>query len=66
MFQKDGTNRNTTTVRIDARLNEVQGAIGQYLTAYYEPLQPMPDRLVGLLRKIEQPAWPGGPTQASG
>jgi len=63
MFQQDGTNRNTTPVRTDARLSEVQRAIGQNLRAYHEPLQPMPDRLVALLRKIEQPAWPGGPTQ---
>jgi hypothetical protein len=43
-------------MRTDARLNELQRAIGRYLAGEYELVQPMPDRLVGLLRKIEQPA----------
>jgi hypothetical protein len=43
-------------MRTDARLNELQRAIGRYLAADYEPELPMPDRLVALLRKIEQPA----------
>ena len=43
-------------IRTDARLNELQQAIGRYLAAEYELVQPMPDRLVALLRKIEQPA----------
>jgi hypothetical protein len=40
----------------DARLNELQRAIGRYLAGEYEPVEAMPDRLVALLRKIEQPA----------
>jgi hypothetical protein len=56
MFQQDGTNRNTTPVRTDAPLNELQRAIGQYLGAQYELVLPIPDRLVALLRIIEQPA----------
>ena len=43
-------------IRTDARLNELQQAIGRYLAADYEPVEAMPDRLVALLRKIEQPA----------
>jgi hypothetical protein len=46
-------------MRTDAPLNELQRVIGQYLGAQYElvlPILPMPDRLVALLRKIEQPA----------
>jgi hypothetical protein len=41
---------------IDAPLNEIQRAIGQYLRAEYDLTQPMPDRLVALIRKVEQPA----------
>jgi hypothetical protein len=40
----------------DARLNELQRAIGRYLGAQYDLAQSMPDRLVALLRKLEQPA----------
>ena len=43
-------------MRTDARLNELQQAIGRYLAADYEPVEAMPDRLVALLRQIEQPA----------
>jgi len=43
-------------IRTDARLNELQQAIGRYLAADYEPEEAMPDRLVALLRQIEQPA----------
>ena len=43
-------------IRTDARLNELQRAIGRYLAGEYEPVEAMPDRLVALLRKIEQPA----------
>ena len=39
-----------------APLNELQRAIGRHLAAEYELVQPMPNRLVALLRKIEQPA----------
>jgi hypothetical protein len=40
-------------MRTDARLNELQRAIGRYLAAQYEQvLQPMPDRLVALLGRI--------------
>jgi hypothetical protein len=45
-----------THSRTDARLNELQRAIGRYLGAQYGLANPMPDRLVALLRKIEQPA----------
>jgi hypothetical protein len=38
----------------DARLNELQRAIGRSLAAEYDPV--LPDRLVALLRQIEQPA----------
>jgi hypothetical protein len=38
----------------DGLLNEVQAAIGQYLNAEYDLTQPIPDRLVGLFRQIEQ------------
>jgi hypothetical protein len=69
MFQRDGTKRNNalgshesvagsigkSLMRTDARLNELQRAIGRYLAAEQEPVQPIPDRLVALLRKIEQP-----------
>ena len=44
-----------TQPRTDARLNELQRAIGRYLRAAQYDVQPMPDRLVALLRKIEQP-----------
>jgi hypothetical protein len=40
----------------DARLNEIQRAIGRYLRAEYELTQPMSERLVALVRKVEQPA----------
>lgn len=40
----------------DAPLNEIQGAIGRYLRAEYDLTQPMPERLVALIRKVEQPA----------
>ena len=43
-------------MRTDAPLNERQRAIGRHLAAEYELVQPMPNRLVALLRKIEQPA----------
>jgi hypothetical protein len=43
-----------TSMRTDARLNELQRAIGQYLRKDYELAQPMPDRIVALLRKIDQ------------
>jgi hypothetical protein len=43
-------------MRTDARLNELQRAIGRYLRAQYEVVLPMPDQLVALLRQIEQPA----------
>ena len=43
-------------MRTDARLTEIQGAIGRYLRAQYEVVLPIPDRLVALLRIIEQPA----------
>jgi len=42
--------------RTDAPLNDLQRAIGRYLAAEYQLVHPMPDRLVALLRKIEQPA----------
>jgi len=35
-------------------LNELQRAIGRYLRAQYEPLLPIPDPFVALLRRIEQ------------
>ena len=41
-------------MRTDARLNELQRAIGRYLRAQYEPLLPIPDPFVALLRRIEQ------------
>jgi len=41
-------------MRTDARLNELQQAIGRYLRAQYEPLLPIPDPFVALLRRIEQ------------
>jgi hypothetical protein len=37
-------------------LNEIQRAIGRYLRAEYELTQPMSERLVALVRKVEQPA----------
>ena len=43
-------------MRTDAPLNELQRAIGRHLAAEYELVQPMPNRLIALLRKIEQPA----------
>jgi hypothetical protein len=39
-------------MRTDAPLNELQRAIGRQLAAEYELVQPMPNRLVALLRKI--------------
>ena len=45
-----------SAMRTDAPLNELQRAIGQYLGAQYELVLPIPDRLVALLRIIEQPA----------
>jgi len=61
MLQRDGTKRNAalgspSALRTDAPLNELQRAIGRHLAAEYELVQPMPNRLVALLRKIEQPA----------
>ena len=44
------------SMQTDAPLNELQRAIGRHLAAEYELVQPMPNRLVALLRKIEQPA----------
>ena len=41
-------------MQTDARLNELQRAIGRYLGAQYDLTQAMPDRLVALLRKVEQ------------
>ena len=35
-------------------LSEVQAAIGRYLRAEYDLAQPIPDRLVDLLRQLEQ------------
>jgi hypothetical protein len=35
-------------------LSEVQAAIGRYLRADYDLAQPIPDRLVDLLRQLEQ------------
>jgi len=40
----------------NAPLNEIQRAIGRYLRAEYDLTHPMPDRLVALIRKVEQPA----------
>ena len=42
-----------TQPQTDARLNELQRAIGQCLGVYYEPSHPMPDHLVALLSKID-------------
>jgi hypothetical protein len=53
-------------MRTDARLNEIQRAIGRYLAAEYERAQPMPDRLIALLRQIEQPAAPNTPPTGIG
>ena len=42
-----------TQPQTDARLNELQRAIGQCLGVYYEPSHPMPDHMVALLSKID-------------
>ena len=47
---------NQPSLRTDAPLNELQRAIGRCLGAQYELAQPIPDQLVALVRKIEQPA----------
>jgi hypothetical protein len=41
-------------MQTNARLSEPQRAIGQYLRSKYDLAQPIPDRLVALLRKVEQ------------
>ena len=41
-----------TQPRTDARLNELQRAIGRCLGEFYEPRQPMPDNLVALVSKL--------------
>jgi hypothetical protein len=50
----DHPSRTTVSpMRTDARLNELQRAIGRYLAAQHElVLQPMPDRLAALLERI--------------
>jgi hypothetical protein len=38
----------------DGSLNELQAAIGRWLSAEYDLEQPIPQRLVDLLRQLEQ------------
>ena len=38
----------------DGSLNEIQAAIGRWLSAEYDLAQPIPQRLVDLLRQLEQ------------
>jgi hypothetical protein len=38
----------------DGSLNETQAAIGRWLSAEYDLAQPIPQRLVDLLRQLEQ------------
>jgi hypothetical protein len=42
------------SMRSDGLLNEVQAAIGRCLSAEYDLAQPIPNRLVDLLRQLEQ------------
>ena len=44
------------SIKGGAALNELRRAIGRYLAAQYDLTQGMPDRIVALLRKVEQPA----------
>jgi hypothetical protein len=44
----------TASMRITAALNDVQLAIGRALRAEYDLAQPVPARLVDLLRQLEQ------------
>ena len=37
-------------------LNELQAAIGRCLSAEYDLAEPIPDRLMALLRRVEQPS----------
>jgi len=43
-------------MRRDGLLNDLQAAIGQYLSAEYDLTQPIPARLADLLRQLEQPS----------
>ena len=45
-----------TLMRRDGLLNDLQAAIGQYLSAEYDLTQPIPARLADLLRQLEQPS----------
>ena len=48
-------NRSTAaSMRSNGLLSEVQAAIGRYLRAEYDLAQPIPGRLVDLLRQLEQ------------
>src|SRR6516225_8170476 len=42
--------------RENSLLHEIQAAIGRCLRAEYDVSEPIPDRLMALLRRVEQPA----------
>jgi hypothetical protein len=48
------TSHREALVRGNGLLNEVQAAFGQCLSAEYDLTQPIPDRLIDLLRQFEQ------------
>ena len=43
-------------IQSDGLLSELQAAIGRYLRAEYDLTQPLPERLVILVREVEQSA----------